>query len=59
MLRIKKSLIHTIAECRNCRWRCEDYLKAQQKSREHAESMNHLVVLDLGYIAQYDGRKKP
>lgn len=53
-----KGLIHAIAECRDCGWGCENYLTAQAEARKHADSKRHLVVIDLGYVFEYDGRKE-
>ena len=50
----RKALIHAIAECRDCPWRCEDYLTAQEASRKHHIKTGHSISMDLGYAAYYE-----
>jgi hypothetical protein len=53
MITVSKSLVHGIAECQDCDWRCEDYLLVEKKAMEHAKAEDHHVALDLGYVAHY------
>jgi hypothetical protein len=48
-----KALIHAVADCRNCDWRCEDYLTAQAEAEKHVADAQHTVTLELGYCAEY------
>ena len=57
-MRVSKWLIHAIAECKDCDWRCEDYLNAQRLTREHAAKTGHTVAIDLGYAAEYSNAEK-
>lgn len=54
----RKHLVHLIADCRDCDWRCEEYLTGQRKAREHANRHGHRVSADLGYIVEYGPSKK-
>jgi len=45
----RKSLVHGIAECKVCAWRCEDYLTVQRKAADHARHKGHVVIVELGY----------
>jgi len=54
-----KALIHAVAECRDCPWRCEDYLTAQVTARKHHLRTGHSVALDLGYVANYERSSPP
>src|SRR4051794_23456254 len=33
--------IHVIAQCGDCTWRNEDFIKAEQAARQHAETTGH------------------
>lgn len=47
-------LIHAIAECRQCKWRCENYATAHEEAREHVEATAHHVLIDTGYCYEYE-----
>lgn len=51
--RIKKYLVHAVAQCKVCDFYSDDYKKAQKLAREHFQKTGHRVVLDLGYVAEY------
>ena len=51
----RKGLIHGIAKCRNCDWRCGDYLTVEKKAADHARRFGHKVTADLGYVVEYGG----
>ena len=54
----KKSLVHVIAECKNCDKHWEDYMTGWAKARRHAKRTGHHVVVELGYIIHYNEEKK-
>lgn len=56
MRRTRKALIHGIAECRTCGWRCEDYLTVQGLAEKHARETGHHVTADLGYVVEYTSK---
>ena len=56
---MKKGLIHAIANCSDCEWRCENYLSAQVKARRHNRETGHKVMVELGYRTVYERKKKP
>ena len=54
---MKKHLVHFIAECTDCNWKTEDFMKGQRSASQHAQRYCHLVRGEEGYYVQYDGRK--
>lgn len=54
-----RGLVHGIAECKKCSWRCEDYLTVQKLAAHHARKTGHKVIVDLGYVVEYNGKGKP
>lgn len=55
---MKKSLLHCIANCRNCNWSEEDYNTAKEEGRKHALKHNHIVDVEEGYWPLYEGKKE-
>lgn len=49
----RKSLIHFVAECKDCEWNCSDYRIGQKKASEHARKTGHVVHAELGYVTVY------
>lgn len=56
--RVKKCLIHAIAECLDCDWREEDYLTAQKEARKHAIRTGHTVNIETGYNQVYNPKEE-
>lgn len=42
-------LIHKIAECRECSWHNENYLRASKAAHRHHENTGHVVAIEAGY----------
>ena len=55
---MKKGLIHAIADCVDCKKHWENYLTAQKLGAAHAKRAGHKVIVDLGYVVEYNGRKQ-
>ena len=53
-----KGLIHAIGECKVCDAHWEDYRTARQQAAKHAKKLGHRVIVDLGYVVEYEGVKK-
>lgn len=51
--RRRKSLVHFVAECKDCEWNSSDYHTGQKKASEHARKTGHLVHAELGYFTVY------
>ncbi len=48
--------IHAVAQCHDCEWREEDYLKnVSELAHNHAKDNKHKVELELGFFI--DGTK--
>jgi len=58
-MKIKLSVIHVIANCRDCAWECADYLTAQSLAAKHAKKNRHTVSVEVGRAGTYDGKVKP
>lgn len=56
-MKMTKSLIHGIGQCRDCKWDSENYLTIQEAARRHAKRTGHVVSVEFGYAVTYDGRK--
>ena len=56
MKKPKMGLVHCIAECRDCSWREDGYLKARKKALAHYERTGHLVSVEVGYVFEYGER---
>lgn len=55
----RRELIHGIADCKACGWRCENYRTVQRESAQHARETGHIVIVDLGYYVEYRRRAYP
>jgi len=51
------SKTHTIAECRDCNWRSEDYKNGQAIAAKHAKHYKHKVCVEIAIAGFYDGRE--
>lgn len=49
----RKVLIGFFANCHQCNWRTEDYLKGQKQSAEHSRTHRHLVRAEATYAVDY------
>lgn len=56
--RVRRCLIHAIAQCQDCDWDEEDYKVAQKKAREHAIKTGHTVDVETGYWHQYNPKEE-
>jgi len=56
---IKKSggVIHGFAECETCGWKSESYKNILGISAMHAKRHKHLVLVEVAYSFDYDGRE--
>ena len=52
--RVRKCLIHAIAQCQDCKWTEEGYNEAQKAARRHAKKTGHTVDLETGYWQEYN-----
>lgn len=46
--------IHVIAQCGDCTWRNEDFIKAEQAARQHAETTGHTVSVERGQCWKFN-----
>lgn len=47
-MRTKASIIHTIAHCRNCDWKDEDFIFAARNAVYHSKSTGHIIDVEQG-----------
>ena len=55
---MKKTIgvVHVIAECKECEWRTESYKNGQAIAAKHAKKYEHVVIVDVGLVVEYDGK---
>ena len=55
---MKKTIgvVHVIAECKDCNWQTENYKNGQAIAAKHARKYEHVVIVDVGLIVEYDGK---
>jgi hypothetical protein len=55
---MKKTIgvVHVIAECKDCDWRTESYKNGQAIAAKHAKKYEHVVIVDVGLVVEYDGK---
>ena len=46
---------HTIADCRDCTWRSENYKNGQALAAIHAKAHKHRVSVEVGISGYYNG----
>ena len=49
----RKGLIHGIADCLECDWKCGDYLTVQKSAALHHRKTGHRVSMELGYHVEF------
>jgi hypothetical protein len=49
----RKALIHGIADCLQCDWKCGDYLTVQRLAAQHHRKTGHRVSMELGYHVEF------
>jgi len=53
------SVVHGLAECKDCEWSTEAYKNAQATAANHARKYGHRVEGELGISFGYDGSDLP
>ena len=48
--RSSRGLIHAIAQCRDCDWSEDYYLKAAREATKHVRETGHTVSVDQGTV---------
>lgn len=56
-MKIEMSVVHVIADCRDCSWESGDYLTAQESAAKHAKEKKHTVSVEVAKAGTYDGKK--
>jgi len=51
-------LVHAVAYCQECDWKCEDYHIAVRAARDHARQTGHKIVVETGYAQTYNPAHK-
>jgi len=56
---MKKRLgvVHVIAECQDCDWSTQDYIRGRAMASQHAKRHKHKVRVEVGMNGFYDGRQ--
>jgi len=54
----KYILIHAIAQCSDCDWTEEHYLKAQNEARKHYLKTGHQIIVETGSTFTYERKIK-
>jgi len=56
--RVRKWLLHAIAECYDCDWEDTDFRTAQVEARKHAIKTGHTVNIETGYNQTYNPKEE-
>jgi len=51
----KFSVVHCLAECKNCGWTADNYKNAQAIAAIHARKYGHKVAVEIGLAGYYEG----
>ena len=48
--RTSRSLVHCIAQCRDCAWSDDDYVRAARRATLHVHETGHTVSVEQGIV---------
>jgi len=57
-MKVKKWLVHAIADCGDCDFYESDYQLAQTKARKHHMKTGHKITVETGYCQIYERKVK-
>lgn len=54
-MKTEKATIGVIANCQNCNWESQDYIKGEKQARNHARAKKYRVLVEVTKIVEIEG----